>query len=125
MGLHPDFRGSFPQSGERFDFAGLAAVDAHYPGGLPEMELNWLAGATERWIVNPANVPVRVTGGGDIWAGEVLMGYPSGERYFGVTVQLYRERRVWRQRYYYFAPFEAASFRGDLVARIDPGTALG
>ena len=85
---HPDYRGSFPQSGERFDFAGLEAVDAHYPGGLPEMELNWLAGATERWIVNPANVPVRVTGGGDLWAGEVLMRYPSGERYFGVTVQV-------------------------------------
>ena len=122
---HPDYRGSFPQSGERFDLAGLEAVDAHYPGGLPEMELNWLAGATERWIVNPANVPVRVTGGGDIWAAEVLLRYPSGERYFGVTVQLYRERRVWRQRYYYFAPFEAASFRGDLVDRIDPGTVLG
>ena len=122
---HPDYRGSFPQSGERFDFAGLEAVDEHYPGGLPEMQLNWVAGATERWIVNPANVPVRVTGGGDSWVGEVLMRYPSGERYFGVTVQVYRDRRVWRQRYYYFAPFEAAPFRGDLVDRIDPDTVLG
>ena len=122
---HPDFRGSFPQSGERFDFAGLAAVDEQYPGGLPEIQVNWLAGATERWIVNPANVPVRVTGGADSWVGEVLMRYPSGERYFGVTVQVFRDRRVWRQRYYYFAPFEAAPFRGDLVDRIDPDTVLG
>ena len=34
--IHPDYRGSFPQSGERFDEAGLQAVDERYPGGLPE-----------------------------------------------------------------------------------------
>jgi len=122
---HPDYRASFPQSGERFDFGGLQAVDANYPGGLPEMQLSWVAGATERWIVSPANVPVRVSGGGDSWVGEILMRYPSGERYFGLTVQVYREGRLWRQRYYYVAPFAAAPFRDDLVARIDPDTVLG
>ena len=55
--LDPDYRGSFPQSGERFDFAGLAAVDEHYPGGLPEMQVNWLAGRDRALDRQPGERP--------------------------------------------------------------------
>ena len=123
--LDPDYRGSFPQSGERFDARAMQAVDEHYPGGLPEMQPTWAQGETERWIVNPGNVPIRVSGWGDTWAGEILLHYPSGERYHGLAVEVFRGGRLWRQRFYYFAPFEAASFRTDLVQRFDPETALG
>ena len=122
---HPDYRAASRSRASGSTSPASRRSTRTTRAAFPRWSSNWLAGATERWIVNPANVPVRVTGGGDIWAGEVLMRYPSGERYFGVTVQLYRGQRVWRQRYYYFAPFEAASFRGDLVDRIDPGTVLG
>jgi hypothetical protein len=122
--MHPDYRGSYMQSGETFDYEGLVAIDAEYPGGLPSMRLNRVEGESERWIINPANVPVRVSGGGDTWLTEYLMRYPSGERFHGVGFQIHRDQLVWRQRFYYCAPFEAAAFRADLVERIDPVATL-
>ena len=123
--VHPDYQASFPQSGERFDQPGLQATDDHYPGGLPAMRVNWVAGQSERWVVNPANVPVRVSGGGDTWASEILLHYPSGDRYHGLSVLIFRDGRLWRQRFYYVAPFEPAPFRADLIERFDPEVALG
>ena len=123
--VHPDYRASFPQSGERFDYAGLRAVDERYPGGLPQMQPTWAEGETERWIVNPANVPIRVSGGTDTWVSEVLLHYPAGDRFNSVSVQIFRQRRLWRQRFYYVPSFEAAAFRADLVERFDPEVALG
>lgn len=117
---HPDYRGSYAQSGERFDFEAMVTIDAEYPGGLPSMRLSRIEGDSERWIISPANVPVRVSGGGDTWLTEFLMRYPSGERFHGVAVHILRRGLVWRQRFYYCAPFDAASFRADLVERIDP-----
>ena len=121
---HPDYRGQFVQSGKRFDYDGLEAMNAAYPGGLPQMRLNRLEGDSERWIIDPSNTPVRVSGGGDTWLTEILMRYPSGEPFHGVALLIHRAGLVWRQRYYYCAPFEAADFRADLVERIDPVATL-
>ncbi len=117
---HPDYRGWYAQSGESFDLENLLAIDAAYPGGLPSMQVKKVEGESERWILDPANLPMRVSGGGDTWFSEFLMRYPSGEHYFGVAVHILRRGLIWRQRFYYCAPFEPAPFRADLVERIDP-----
>jgi len=123
--VHPDFRLLYPQSGEVMKLAQLISVDQQYPGGLPHQEVVDFAGGSERWIVTPTNIPQRVTGGGDVWVGEGLFDYPSGERFLVVDIVTFRDRLVWRERSYFCPPFEAAPFRSDLAERLDPESPLG
>lgn len=123
--IHPDYRLLYPQSGERTSVEQLVAANEVYPGGLPHQELVDFAGGSERWIVTPTNIPQRITGGGDVWVGEGLFDYPSGERFLVVDIVTFRDRLVWRERSYFCPPFEAAPFRADLVERLDSAALLG
>ncbi len=122
--LHPDYRGLYPQSGERFDASGALAIDAAYPGGLPKAHELEIGGGRDEWVVTPANVPLRLSGESDTWFGEALLEYATGERLFTVVVDVFRDGLVWRERSYYCPPFEVPGWRSGLVERIEPAVAL-
>lgn len=68
-----------------------------------------------------AVVPVRVSGGGDVWFGELWLEYPNGDQYFNVGVIELRNGKVHRDRWYWAAPFESPEWRNRLVERVEPG----
>ena len=119
----PTYRGKLPAVGRALRRSPASqAVDAHYPGGLPEMELDRVAGATERWIVNPAQRPgPGRPAAATCWAGEVLMHYPSGERYFaGDRPALPRAGGSGASATTTSPPSRLPRSGRDLVDRIDP-----
>jgi hypothetical protein len=122
---HPEFRGLYPQSGERFDSAGAMAEARGYPGGLPTSRPIEIGGGTEDWVLTPLGVPIRVVGESDTWFGEASVVYPNGERLFSVTVMTFRAGLVWRARTYFCPPFEPAPWRAEIVERFDPLAGLG
>jgi hypothetical protein len=117
---HPAWTAEWPQSGERVpSHAADRKIHEHYEG-YPAHELRWAAGIEDRWTVSPL-LPVRVTGGGDLWVGEAVLTYPDGPEHAIMVIEL-REGLVWRETVYWGAPFEAAPWRADLVDRIpSPG----
>lgn len=126
VGLHqPDYRGLYPQSGERLDSAATMAEARAYPGGLPRSRSIEVGGAGEAWVLTPVGVPMRVAGESDTWFGEAVLEYASGERLFSIIVMTFRDGHVWRTRAYFCPPFEPAAWRADLVERYDPLAGLG
>jgi hypothetical protein len=123
--LHHEFRGLYPQSGERSDSAGALAEAHGYPGGLPRSRSIETGGGGEDWIMTPLGTPVRVSGEADTWFAEALLEYASGERMFSVIVLAFRAGLVWRERRYFSPPFEPAAWRADLVERYDPLASIG
>ncbi len=95
------------------------AIHSEYPG-YPAHDLAHVAGRDERWTLAPTMTPVRVVGAGDVWAAEVLLNYPNGERYHNPGVLEPRDGMVWRETVYWAAPLEAASWRADLVEPLGP-----
>ena len=123
--LHAEYRGLYPQSGERFDAAGDQAISANYPGGLPRQQPIEVGGGSEEWVMTPTGVPHRVSGDADTWFGEMISDYASGERFFAIFVAVFRGGKVWRERVYFCPPFEPAAWRADLVERYDPLASIG
>ncbi|MFL5777412.1 MAG: nuclear transport factor 2 family protein [Chloroflexota bacterium] len=117
---HRDYRGSYPQSGERYDDDGLAAIYRDYPGGSPAEQVSGLVGPSERWVVSGANTPVRVFGSGDTWFSQGVVTYPNGERWIELVVCLVRDGRIWRERAYFSQSLRVPEWRRGLVELTDP-----
>jgi ketosteroid isomerase-like protein len=115
---HPDWCTFWPQSGERVrGTRNFAEIAANYPGGLPTIELERIAGTEDRWVVTPGNTVARVAGSGDLWWGEWRMTYPDGKTYWSVTLLELRDGRIWRETTYWAEPFEAPDWRSPWVER--------
>ena len=78
--------GLLPPVGRAVRRAGLQAVDERYPGGLPEMQPTWVAGRDRALDRQPGQRPdPRDRRRRHVGLGEVLLHYPSGERFHGVS----------------------------------------
>jgi len=86
---HADCVIDIPQSGERFDRAGMRQVQRNFPGGAPQMQL------------------ARLGGGGDVWVAELVSdhGDRPGGGIFNVCVILeFKDGKVARETRYYPRP---------------------
>lgn len=118
---HPSWQAIWPQSGERVvGHANFAEIARHYPGGMPEIRLDRLVGAEDRWVVTPGNTIARVVGSGDFWWGEWQMTYPDGKIYECVTLVELRDGLIWRETAYWAEPFEAPDWRRPYVEQAAP-----
>jgi hypothetical protein len=113
---HTEWTAEWPQSGERIpSHEADRKIHENYPG-FPEHELKWAAGGERRWTMSPL-LPVRVSGGGDLWMGEALLTYPEGPQHAAMIFEL-RDGLVWRETAYWAAPFDPPAWRAGLVERI-------
>jgi len=117
---HPEWTADWPQSGERVpNHEADRKIHENYPG-YPEHELQWMAGEDERWVQSPL-LPMRVSGGGDLWVGEAILRYANGPQHTVAVLEL-REGLVWRETMYWAEPFEPPAERAHLVEAIpSPG----
>ena len=115
---HPDWVHDMPQAGERFPTPD-SYVQAHasYPGGLPALTPIRLSGAEDLFVVGAGSVPMRVSGHGAHWLGEVELNYPNGERWFDLLFMEFRDGKVVAERSYWCLPFDAPEWRRELAER--------
>ena len=65
---HPDWYEDWPQSGERIpSHEAYQAIHENFPGGMPEIDLQQVAGAEDRWVMTPSMTIQRIAGSGDVW----------------------------------------------------------
>ncbi|HEY7283641.1 MAG TPA: nuclear transport factor 2 family protein, partial [Actinomycetota bacterium] len=119
---HPEWVAEWPQSGERVpSHEADRKIHENYPG-YPTHELTWAAGEDERRAQSPL-LPVRVSGGGDLWVGEAVLTYPEGPQHAVAVLEL-RDGLVWRETVYWAAPFDPPPGRARLVEPVpSPGRA--
>ena len=117
----PDWIEDWPQSGERIrGHEQYRAIHEHYPGGFPDIEVERLVGAEDRWVVTPSMTVQRVIGSGDVWVAEGLNQYGDGSTARIVAIVELRDGLVRRQHTYFAAPFEAPAWRAGWVEPIEP-----
>jgi ketosteroid isomerase-like protein len=115
---HSDWVNDLPQAGERFPSPeSYLEAHAHYPGGLPALKPIGLTGPEDHWVIAAAQLPLRVSGQGAHWVGEVERTYPSGEIWFDVLFMEFRDSRVIAERSYWSRPFEAPAWREGITER--------
>ena len=115
---HRDWVADLPQSGERFrGHEAVVEADRNYPGGMPAGAERRLGGAADRWALSPSYVPLRIAGRGAHWVSESELTYPSGERVYGVALLEFADDKALTERWYYCAPFAAATWREPWVER--------
>jgi hypothetical protein len=118
---HPDWYEDWPQSGERIpSHEAYQAIHENFPGGMPEIDLQQVAGAEDRWVMTPSMTIQRIAGSGDVWFMEGVNTYPSGEMYHIVQHIRLRDGRVWRSITYFAPPFAAPTWRAALVVPMEP-----
>jgi hypothetical protein len=117
---HPDWQEDWPQSGERIpSHAAYRRIHEEFPGGMPRVDLQQVAGAEDRWVMTPSMTVQRIAGGGDVWFVEATNQYASGEMYHLIQLIRLRDGRVWRATTYFAPPFDAPAWRASLVVPID------
>jgi hypothetical protein len=117
----PGWVADWPQSGERVRGSDqFQRVNERYPGGSPTSDLVRIVGSEDRWTVTAAQTLVRITGAGDFWWTEWRMRYPDDRDYLCVSLLELHGGRITRETVYWAEPFEAPSWRADLVERLDP-----
>jgi ketosteroid isomerase-like protein len=115
----PDWIEDWPQSGERIrGHDRYRAIHERYPGGFPDIEVERLVGAEDRWVMTPSMTVQRVIGSGDVWVAEGLNQYGDGSSARIVAIIELRDGLVRRQHTYFAAPFEAPAWRADWVEPI-------
>ena len=118
---HPDWHEDWPQSGERIpSHEAYRSIHEDFPGGMPRVDVQQVAGADDRWVMTPSMTIQRIAGSGDAWFLEGLNTYPSGEAYHLVQHLRLRDGRVWRATTYFAPPFAAPAWRASLVVPITP-----
>jgi hypothetical protein len=115
----PDWHEDWPQSGERVpSHEAYRRIHEHFPAGMPQIDVQRLAGAEDRWVMTPSMTIQRIAGGGDVWLVEGVNTYAGGEVYHIVQHVLLRDGRVWRSTTYFAPPFEAPAWRASDVEPI-------
>jgi len=92
--IHDDYVQEWPQSGERIVGKDNAfAVNKNFPGGLPKMTFR------------------RVLTGGELVVMEVLLDYPDGSVFNGVSIMEIRDGKITKETDYFAQPFQAPQWR--------------
>lgn len=112
--MHPDIVCRYPQSGEvirgRDNYK--AFLEA-YPG-LPESRVDNVVFQEQTFSI-PSALPGRpgttVSGVGDMFVFQGYFTYPSGDRYYVVTLFVVREGKVAEETTYFAAPFDPPEWR--------------
>jgi hypothetical protein len=115
---HADWVHDMPQAGERFPSPeSYVEAHAHYPGGLPALKPIGLTGPEDQWVIGAGQLPMRVSGQGAHWVGEVERTYPNGETWFDLLFMEFRGGKVVGERSYWCQPFEAPAWRDGITER--------
>ena len=118
---HPDWYEDWPQSGERVPSdEAYRRIHENFPGGMPQVEVQQVAGADDRWVMTPSMTVQRIAGSGDVWFMEATNKYSSGQLYHLVQLIRLRDGRVWRATTYFAPLFEAPAWRASLTVPIEP-----
>ena len=118
----PDWTVDWPQSGERVrGTANDRAIMDNWPGGRPSGLAVRAVGSEDRWVVTPMNTIQRVVGSGDLWRFDGTSAYPDGSTWFIAGLVQLRNRKVYRETWYFAAPFDAPAWRAAWVEPIGPG----
>ncbi len=117
---HPEWTLEWPQTGERVrGVANDRKIMDNWPGGMPDgLEVN-VAGAEDRWIMTPSWTFQRIVGNGDLWWADGSARYPDGSRWFLAATLELRERKMYRERWFFAPPLDAPDWRAEWVAKID------
>lgn len=111
---HPDWLHDMPQTGERFPSSeAYIAANENYPGGLPQLRPIGLTGPEDEWVVGPNLHPLRVTGRGANWVGELELVYPAGDPWIELLFMSFRNGLVATERTYWCAPAVPAPASAD------------
>lgn len=121
---HPDYILDWPQTGERIRGIDPAlAIDAAYPGGLPDAGVVRLSGSEDRWVVDASLTPRRIVGSGDVWFVEVAPRYATGELWDLIGIIELSDGKV-RHETQYFAPrLDPPAWRAGLTESFPPSGA--
>jgi SnoaL-like domain len=118
---HPDWYEDWPQSGERVPSdEAYRRIHENFPGGMPQVEVQQVAGADDRWVMTPSMTIQRIAGSGDVWFMEATNKYSSGQLYHLVQLIRLRDGRVWRATTYFAPLFEVPAWRASLTVPIEP-----
>src|SRR6266849_595480 len=109
----------YPQSGERIKGReNNLAILENYPG-LPDVTIEKVRGAEDKWVLTPSWTPLRITGTGDHYTVEGRVRYPNGEEWTVVDLFDFRNGRVVKVTEYFGPPFPAAEWRSRWVEKIE------
>jgi hypothetical protein len=118
---HPDWHEDWPQSGERVPNDGAyRQIHENFPGGMPQVKVEGVAGADDRWVMTPSMTVQRIAGSGDVWIVESTNVYEGNQTYNVVSLLRLRDGRVAHTITYFATPFDAPAWRAPFVVAIDP-----
>jgi hypothetical protein len=109
----------YPQSGERIKGReNNLAILENYPG-LPDVTIEKVRGADDKWVLTPSWTPLRITGTGDNYTVEGRLVYPNGDVWNFVDLFELRNDKLIKVFEYFAAPFPAADWRAKWVEKIE------
>src|SRR5438093_5782597 len=109
----------YPQSGERSKGReNNLAILENYPG-LPDVTIEKVRGAEDKWVLTPSWTPLRITGTGDNYTVEGRLVYPNGD--VGNVVDLFdlRNDKLIMVFEYFVAPVLAVDWRSKWVEKLE------
>jgi hypothetical protein len=115
----PEWTREWPQSGERVrGSASDRAIMENWPGGRPSGLSVRVVGSEDQWVVTPFQTIQRIVGSGDFWFADGTSAYPDGSTWFLVALLQLRGGKVYRETWYFAAPFDAPAWRAAWVERM-------
>jgi hypothetical protein len=115
----PEWTREWPQSGERVrGSANDRAIMENWPGGRPSGLSVRVVGSEDQWVVTPFQTIQRIVGSGDFWFADGTSAYPDGSTWFLVALLQLRGGKVYRETWYFAAPFDAPAWRAAWVERM-------
>ncbi len=116
----PDWLVEWPQSGERIPSHDAdVAVHSAYPG-YPDINMSRLSSASEGWELSALYTPIRVHGAGPMIVIEGANTYPSGGKWFVVSLNEAGDGHIRRETAYFARPTEPPAWRTPWVESFDP-----
>ena len=101
---HPNWRMTWPQSGEIVvGHENYVVTRMNRPEGTP-----------------PRVTPLRMGGAGDVWWSEARVEYADGSVWLATAITEFEGDKIIRERVYFAQPFPAPAWRAPLVEREPP-----
>ncbi len=119
--LHPDFIGTYPQSGELMRGPeGMRRQLAAFPGGgpsNPEAHVRLVNDDEERWVITPGYTVLPLSGPQRFTA-VTRTHYPDGSIWHIVVIMEVRDSLIYRSTAYFAPEYEPPAWRDGLTERI-------